>query len=99
MKRPLGLSDPRSATATVVFAPSATDIGAASESRAVLTRPGCTEFTLIFGVLEFHCQMNREHESRRHERKDAHSAVTERIGEISDVIFSKVYALNARYIS
>ena len=47
MKRPWGLSDPSSATATVVFAPSGTDIGAASEPRAVLTQPGCTEFTLM----------------------------------------------------
>src|SRR6202163_2508798 len=36
MKRPLGLSDPSSATATVVFAPSGTDIGAALEPRAGL---------------------------------------------------------------
>src|SRR5258705_494739 len=47
MKRPLGLSDPNRATATVVFAPSGTDIGAASDPRAVLTQPGCTEFTLM----------------------------------------------------
>ena len=43
----VGLFDPSSATATVVFAPSGTDIGAASEPRAVLTQPGCTEFSLI----------------------------------------------------
>jgi hypothetical protein len=47
MKRPLGLSDPSSATDTVVFAPSGTDIGAASEPRAVLTQPGSTEFTFM----------------------------------------------------
>src|SRR3984957_11794730 len=47
MKRPLGLSDPSNATATVVFAPSGTDIGAASEPSGVLTQPGCTEFTLM----------------------------------------------------
>jgi pimeloyl-ACP methyl ester carboxylesterase len=57
IKRPLGLSDPSSATATVVFAPSGTDIGAVSEPRMVLTQPGCTEFTLMLvsllnGIIE-----------------------------------------------
>jgi hypothetical protein len=36
MNRPLGLSDPCSATATGVFAPPGTDIGAASEPGAVM---------------------------------------------------------------
>ena len=61
MNRPLGLTDPNSATATVDFAPSGTDIGAASEPRAVSTQPGCTEFTLMSVSLEFRCQMNREY--------------------------------------
>ena len=65
MKRPSGLSDPNSATATVVFAPSGTDIGAASEPREVLTHEPFGAFSnaicsgetglMVKSVLLVHC--------------------------------------------